>query len=107
MAKNYGKKPQQPQPKRNSFWVSLVVVGALALIIVGVIVMTRPGLAAGASTAAGGAGAGPRVAVDRDKLDFGKVKMNTPVTAAFKVRNVGSAPLQILGQSQVRVVEGC
>ena len=33
--------------------------------------------------------------------------MDTPVTAAFKVKNVGSAPLQILGQPQVRVVEGC
>jgi hypothetical protein len=106
MAKYYGK--QQPQPKGAVLWVVVALVGAFALIVVGVTVLARPASGMRAATAAGRAvGAGPRVAVDREKLDFGKVKMNTPVTAAFKVKNVGSTPLQIVGQPQVRVVQGC
>ena len=110
MGKYYGNKQPEPRPKGQFPWVILAIIGALALIIVGVIVMTRPGQATGAAAEAAEGlkvGAGPRVDVDREKLDFGKVKMDTPVTAAFKVRNEGSEPLQILGQPQVRVVEGC
>lgn len=110
MSKYYGKKQPEARPKGRFPLAVLAVMAALALIVVGVIVLARPGAARGTGVAAGGAaqpGTGPRVTVDREKLDFGNVKMNTPVTAAFKVRNQGSEPLQILGQPQVRVVEGC
>ncbi len=85
----------------------LAVGGALALIIVGIIVLAGPRQATTNLTNGSTASGGPRLAVDHEKLDFGKVKMNAPVTAAFKVKNTGGAPLQILGKPQVRVVEGC
>lgn len=103
MSKYYGKK-QEPS-KSKTRWALFAVIGALALIVAGFIVLARPGQSA--SGAPGSSATGPRVAVDNEKLDFGKVKMNTPVTAAFKVKNTGSEPLQILGQPQVRVVQGC
>ena len=108
MSKHYGKKPAPQQPKSSPPWAPLAVVGAVALILIGIAVLAAPrqattGGASGDPTTANG----PRVAVDREKLDFGKVAMDTPVTAAFKVKNIGSEPLLILSQPQVRVVEGC
>lgn len=105
MSKYYGK--QAPKPARKGGMPALLfaVVAAFALMITGAIVLARPGQGAGAAIVT--TGGGPKLTVDRDKLDFGKVKMNAPVTAAFKLKNEGSAPLQILGEPQVRVVEGC
>lgn len=104
MAKNRSKQQQNAAAKRPAPWLWLVMAGALGLIVLGVIVSARPGQATGGAATTI---TGPSLAVDRDSLDFGKVKMNTPVTAAFKVKNVGNAPLQVLGQPEVRVVEGC
>jgi hypothetical protein len=103
MSKYYGKQAPKPAPKGKLSLAWFAVVAAFALIITGTIVLARPSQNAGAASAGGG----PKAAVDRDKLDFGKVKMNTPVTATFKLKNEGSAALQILGEPQVRVVEGC
>lgn len=50
---------------------------------------------------------GPRVAVAQEVFDYGDVRFNTPVETVFRVRNVGDAPLEILGEPQVRLVEGC
>ena len=104
MAKHYGNKRKQ-QTRGRTTWLIPAILVALALIVAGGIAMTRPGQAT--SEAGGPSGSSPRVAVDREKLDFGKVKMNTPVTAAFKVKNTGGGPLKILGEPLVRVVEGC
>lgn len=107
MAKHHGKKLEPARPGNlppAKVGALLAVIGALVLIVAGVIVLSKP---APVSTAGSATGGEPRVAVDQEKLDFGKVRMNAPVTAAFKVKNTGSGPLQILGQPQVRVVEGC
>lgn len=50
---------------------------------------------------------GPRLAVDTQEMDLGKVPVEKMVTATFTIRNVGDAPLRILNEPQVRVVEGC
>ncbi|MCS7222539.1 MAG: hypothetical protein RML36_14835 [Anaerolineae bacterium] len=49
----------------------------------------------------------PRVEVSQETIDYGDVKVNTPIETIFRVRNVGDQPLQILGEPQVEVVEGC
>lgn len=106
--KNFGKQ-QAPQASGGKTLLALIaVVGALALVVAGVIVLAGSGqTTAGASAGTGPGATGARVEVDQEQLDFGQVKMDTPVRAAFKIRNVGTEPLQVLGEPQVRVVEGC
>jgi hypothetical protein len=50
---------------------------------------------------------GPRLAVDRTTIDDGNVKFNTPLQAVFILNNTGNQPLQILGEPQVELIEGC
>jgi hypothetical protein len=40
-------------------------------------------------------------------VDEGYVRFNVPVRTTFRLSNVGDQPLQILGQPQVELVEGC
>lgn len=48
-----------------------------------------------------------RLVVDRDSIDFGKVPLNQPVKAVFKLSNVGDQALRILGTPRVELVRGC
>ncbi len=50
---------------------------------------------------------GPRLAVDREEIDFGPVRFEKQMQARFRVRNVGDQPLQIADTPPVEVVEGC
>lgn len=49
----------------------------------------------------------PRVSVERDALDFGNVPFEKVVQANFVVKNVGTAPLRVLGEPPLRTLEGC
>lgn len=49
----------------------------------------------------------PRVAVAQEVVDYGEVKVNTPIETVFRVQNIGDQPLKILGEPQVELVEGC
>lgn len=85
--------------------VVLVLVGATLVIIV--LLLTRPGqtgLPANFTPQTNGA---PRVEVAEDFLDYGSVQFESPVEAVFRVRNVGDQPLQVLGEPQVELIEGC
>jgi hypothetical protein len=50
---------------------------------------------------------GPRLAVDKDLIDFGAVRYNQFVEARFQLKNVGDQPLQLPASPPVEVVEGC
>jgi hypothetical protein len=50
---------------------------------------------------------GPRLAVDREEIDFGSVRFDKMVQARFRLKNVGDQPLQIATAPRVEVVEGC
>jgi hypothetical protein len=79
----------------------LAAAGALLLVIAGVLIIAnQPGVSPATA-------AGARVAVEPEAIDFGKVQVEQPLTARFVVRNEGDETLQILGQPQVRLVEGC
>ncbi|HIQ06054.1 MAG TPA: hypothetical protein EYH31_10295 [Anaerolineae bacterium] len=49
----------------------------------------------------------PRVEVLEEVMDYGDVRVNTPIRTVFRVRNVGDQPLRILGEPQVELVQGC
>ena len=78
-------------------------VVVLALLVAG----TLAACGSGTGGTSGAQPAGPRLVVDPEKIDFGKVQVNNPVTASFRLTNAGDQPLQILGEPVVRVVEGC
>lgn len=50
---------------------------------------------------------GPRLAVDRDLIDFGNVPFKRMVKASFRLRNVGGKPLQLPANPPLETVEGC
>lgn len=52
-------------------------------------------------------GQGARFSVDRMELDFGNVKFDKMVSAAFKVTNTGTAPLVLRVPPTVRAELGC
>jgi hypothetical protein len=93
----------QPAPPERTPWLLYVGVAALVLIIVGVMLLWRQPARTGGPAQA----SGPRLAVDQEKIDFGQVPVEKMVKATFQVKNIGDAPLQILNQPQVRVVQGC
>ncbi len=49
----------------------------------------------------------PRLAVDRESIDLGQQPLGREVSAVFRVKDVGSQPLRILGKPNVELVEGC
>jgi hypothetical protein len=49
----------------------------------------------------------PALKLDKERIDFGDVKVNTPVTATFELANVGDQPLRFSEVPKVEVVEGC
>jgi hypothetical protein len=50
---------------------------------------------------------GPRLAVDKDLIDFGTVKFNQRVHASFRLKNVGDQSLRLPASPPVEVLEGC
>ncbi len=76
-------------------------VGFVALL--GVLVYQGTSVNAGSTQSAG-----PRLAVDRERIDLGRVVYDKTVRAVFTVSNVGDKPLQIADrQIAVKLVEGC
>lgn len=83
------------------------VGAAVLLIVLGLMLLRRPGVPADTSDIPILAANMPRLAVDQKTLDFGKLPLDIPVKATFKLSNVGDQPLQILGQPVITVKQGC
>jgi len=49
----------------------------------------------------------PSLKVDRERLDFGEVKLGTWVEAAFTLTNVGDKPLRFTDEPYIEVAAGC
>jgi hypothetical protein len=96
---------RQPEPPRRFPGVWLGIGLALLLIVAGAVLLwPRSSVDPNFVPEVSGA---PKLAVDQTLVDAGDVQFETPVQAAFRLRNVGGKPLQILGQPQVELVEGC
>jgi hypothetical protein len=79
-----------------------MLAAGLALIVIGVLVwaISQPSYVPEVTGR-------PNFTVEQTLLDYGTVRNNSSVTAAFHVRNTGDQPLIIANRLQVRVVEGC
>jgi hypothetical protein len=100
--KAYGTKKGARQTPRSSLPFYLIG-GALLLIIVGVFALLR---GSGPSKAIEVTGQ-PKLAVNQDKIDLGKVPLNKTVSVSFELSNVGDKPLELQGIPKVEVKEGC
>ncbi len=76
-----------------------IFAGAAVILVVGLFF-----LLSGNST---GAKTGPRLTVDRDRIDFGRVPLDKTVRAEFKVTNTGDRPLTLDSSAPVQAVQGC
>lgn len=93
-----------PSRSQNRGWLPVLLAVALLIgggLIIGL--LTRGGQTTPVPKVRGA----PRVEVSQETVDYGDVKVNTPIETVFRVRNVGDQPLQILGEPQVEVVRGC
>ena len=49
----------------------------------------------------------PSLKVDRDKVDFGDVKLGVPINVSFELTNVGDKALRLSEEPYIEVLEGC
>jgi hypothetical protein len=107
MSGKYKAKKQQPASSRFTLGKGKWLALALAIVSIGGVLLwlvSRGNRSANFTPEVEGA---PSVSVSQDRLDYGEVKIDTPVEAVFQVRNVGDQPLTILGEPQLELVEGC
>ncbi len=95
---------KKTMPRKRS---GVLVWSAIALaIVVGVVTwyfIPRPSPLSAAPPYRGG----PRLAVDKEVIDFGNRHFNRFVEASFLLRNVGDQPLKLAAASPVEAIEGC
>ena len=93
---------QTPTRGRN-----LLIPGAIGLaLVIGIgawFFLQKPAQVTFAAQSAGG----PRLAVDKELIDFGPVRFERMVEARFRLRNVGDQPLRLAVNPQVEAIEGC
>lgn len=102
------KQMQKAEP-RWSRWIILAGAGLAVLIVAGLFVLLRGGdeeTKSSPTLAPSGEGA-PRLSVDQETLDFGDVQFETPIRAAFTVKNVGDSPLTLPQSPEVELLQGC
>ena len=49
----------------------------------------------------------PTIAVDQEMIDYGDVKLDTPLAFKIKVSNTGGGDLRFSQEPYIEVVEGC
>lgn len=101
-----GGKVKTPPPKRSRLPL-YVAGGALLVMVIGVVLLSNLGRGTPGTGNPAQVSGQPKLAVDRDQVDFGKVPLDVPVKATFKLSNVGDQPLQIVSQPVVEVKQGC
>jgi hypothetical protein len=89
--------------RRRSPAVSVALLGALLVMLIGAVLVWHISRPAGP----GGIVTSPRLVVDRQVIDLGRVQYNQRVKAEFAIGNSGGQPLQIVGRPRVEVVKGC
>jgi hypothetical protein len=107
MGKRKGKLKSSPKVQQGSRWSRFLVPGLLAVAVAAgagtwvFLQKSSPQVVAAQYTG------GPRLAVDKDLVDFGTVRFEKFVTARFRLRNVGDQPLRLAVDRRVEAIEGC
>jgi hypothetical protein len=91
------------KPRRWGFWIpSAIGVGVVTGVVLWMAILQY-----GAAGEPAPHRVGPRLAVDRELIDFGAVRYNQFVEARFRLKNVGDQPLRLPASPPLEVVEGC
>jgi len=85
----------------------IVAGGALLVIIIGVVLLSNAGRGSSATGSPAQVTGQPKLAVDQELINFGRVPLDKTVRATFRLSNAGDQPLQILNQPVVQVKQGC
>jgi len=93
----------EAKPRRWGFWIS----GAIGVAVLTGVVLWMAAVQDGATGEPAPHRAGPRLAVDRELIDFGAVRYNQFVEARFRLKNVGDQPLRLPASPPLEVAEGC
>ncbi len=98
-----GRRRRERERKEKLWWtVPFVVVGLLVVIGAGLLIHGTIQATADVKGVNG-----PRLQVDRDKIDFGDVHLGKTVRASFKITNGGDGTLKLDVPQVATVVEGC
>lgn len=89
-------------PATSARSTGLWIVAAVAVVLIGGGLTLL--LSAGSSPPENGT---PELVVDQPVIDEGYQKLDQVVRTSFTLRNEGDAALRILGEPQVKLVEGC
>jgi len=96
------KKPHsKSQQSRFSLPLAAVIAGGVVLIFAALLVTM------GRRDGGTGTGGAPAIAVDQERIDFGDVKLDTPLTFRIQVTNNGDGALRFKEKPTIEVVEGC
>lgn len=68
---------------------------------------TRPTIAPLSTSEAPSVVDGPRISFDHNSADLGNLPLNQMFHYYFPFRNVGRAPLEIIGEPTIETLEGC
>ncbi len=73
----------------------------------GVLLITAALLLAGPYASGTDGSGAPSISVDRQKIDFGEVKLDTVLSFAITVTNTGDGILRFQETPYIEIVEGC
>jgi cell division septal protein FtsQ len=90
--------------QRNTF--VMLIAGGL-LLLAGGFAMVKTALSNKADSSKIEVSGQPSLKVDQELIDYGDVKLNTNLTFALNLTNVGDEPLKISADPYVEVKEGC
>jgi len=89
------KKTLKRRRQGSSFPWSLAALGGILLLIAVFLFANQDG------------GGTPAITVDQQRIDYGDVKFNVPMTFAIQVTNTGDGTLRFTEKPYIQVLEGC
>ncbi len=104
MTTKASKRIAPPKKQRVPIWLPLIIVAGVALVAIALLSSRDSQAATPVKPQANGA---PALQVDKEKVDFGEVKLGQTVETKFEVTNAGDQPLTFKETPYVEVVEGC
>ncbi len=102
MSQKYVSKRSKRRRQKNRWMPVLLSLAGLLLLVLSALALR--GSDTKAAIEVTGA---PSLKVDKEQVDLGDVKFNSPAEVTFKLTNVGDQPLRFEAQPYIEVVEGC